>query len=309
MEHDAPRIVGVSLAPAGIVSGATHRAGSPAACYSCGAMIRARSIVSVLACASVLGCPKPGTVPSWDDGGGAPEGVMAAHDPAADGSDAPASDDAGDGGATSGAVVADASAGEGGTATPPADTGTEPATDPAGDPEPTPGGEPEPPALELPKPLHSKVDASCGKDEGLGTKLKAFDLKTVDGKATTNKSLRGRVALVNFWGTWCKPCLKELPEFDQLYRRYRKHGMTLVAIATDDDPAPVKEFIDKRKLAAKVLIGAEDYAGQYGSPKFPFSFVVDDKGVIRASYRGYRPECLGKLEADLRKQLEARAAK
>lgn len=100
-----------------------------------------------------------------------------------------------------------------------------------------------------------------------------------------------------------------MPEFDQLYRRYRKYGLSLVAIATDEDPAPVKEFIDKRKLAAKVLIGAEDYAGEYGSPKFPFSFVVDDKGVIRASYRGYRPECLGKLEADLRKQLEARAAK
>ncbi|MBX7078613.1 MAG: redoxin family protein [Nannocystaceae bacterium] len=270
-------------------------------------MIRARSIVSVLACAGVLGCPKAGTVPSWDDGGGAPEGVMAAHDPAADGGDAPSTDPTE--AATGDTPVADASAGEGGTATPPADTGSEPVADPTGEPVADPTGEPEPPALELPKPLHTKVDSSCGKDEGLGTKLKAFDLKSVDGKATTNKSLRGRVALVNFWGTWCKPCLKELPEFDQLYRRYRKHGMTLVAIATDEDPAPVKEFIDKRKLAAKVLIGAEDYAGQYGSPKFPFSFVVDDKGVIRASYRGYRPECLGKLEADLRKQLEARAAK
>ena len=149
----------------------------------------------------------------------------------------------------------------------------------------------------------------AARTRGLGTKLKPFDLKTVDGKASTDKSYRGRVMLVNFWGTWCTPCLKELPEFDQLYRRYRKHGLTLVAIATDEDPGPVKEYIDKRKLAAKVLIGAEDYAGQYGSPKFPFSFVVDEKGVIRASYRGFRPECMGKLEADLRKQLEARNAK
>jgi thiol-disulfide isomerase/thioredoxin len=253
-------------------------------------------LVSMLALA---GCPKnQGQVPGWDDGGGSPEGVLAANDPAAGDDDAasdppPASDE----GAATDAPPVDP---------PPADT-TTPASDSGTTPEAP--ADPEPAALELPKPHYTKIDASCGKDEGLGTKLKSFDLKGVDGKSSTNKSWRGRVMLVNFWGTWCKPCLKELPEFDQLYRRYRKHGLTLVAIATDEDPAPVKEFIDKRKLAAKVLIGAEDYAGQYGSPKFPFSFVVDEKGVIRASYRGYRPECMGKLEADLRKQLEARAAK
>ncbi|MBC8068259.1 MAG: TlpA family protein disulfide reductase, partial [Deltaproteobacteria bacterium] len=163
--------------------------------------------------------------------------------------------------------------------------------------------------LELPKVKHTKIDDSCGKDAGIGETLKGFELKSVDGKPTSNKSFRNKVVLVNFWGTWCKPCLKELPEFDQLYRRYRKSGLAMVAIATDEDPEPVKEFIDARKISAKVLIGAEDYAGQYGSSKFPFSFVVDGKGVIRASYRGYRPECMGKLEADVRKQLEARAAK
>ncbi|MBK6922714.1 MAG: TlpA family protein disulfide reductase [Deltaproteobacteria bacterium] len=266
-------------------------------------------------------CPKPGTtgagaVPTWDDGGGEPDGVLAAHDPPASGGEAEA-----DGASTpadpSGGAVADADGGaapatEGGTAA--ADGGA--ADGGAADGGAADGGAAdggaapsEPVALELPKALHTKIDSSCGKDEGLGTKLKSFELAGVDGKKSSNKSFRGRVVLVNFWGTWCKPCLKELPEFDQLYRRYRKYGLSLVAIATDEDPAPVKEFIDKRKLAAKVLIGAEDYAGEYGSPKFPFSFVVDDKGVIRASYRGYRPECLGKLEADLRKQLEARAAK
>lgn len=161
-------------------------------------------------------------------------------------------------------------------------------------------------APELPKALHTKVDASCGKDPGVGQKLKAFALEGTDGKPVSNRSYGNRVLLVNFWGTWCKPCLKELPEFDQLYRRYRKHGLTLVAIATDEDPAPVREFVDKRKLAAKIAIGGEDYAGQYASPKFPFTFVVDTKGVIRASYRGYRPECMGKLEADIREQLGKR---
>lgn len=161
----------------------------------------------------------------------------------------------------------------------------------------------------LPGPLYRKVDASCGKAKGIGTKLKGFSLKTPKGKTVSHRSYRNRVLLVNFWGTWCKPCLKELPEFDRLYRRYRKHGLTLVAIATDTDPKPVQAFVDKRKLRAKVLIGGEDYAGQYNAPQFPFTYVVDTKGTIVSAYDGYKTECMGKLEADIRSALEARNAK
>lgn len=175
---------------------------------------------------------------------------------------------------------------------------------------PTPEPEPSEPVakLELPKPLHGKLDASCGKDPGVGEKLKSFSLPGIEGDATvTNGSFKGRVLVVNFWGTWCKPCLKELPEFDQIYRRYRKHGMTLLAIATDEDAKAVKDLVTEKKWGAKIAIAGEAYAGQYGSAKFPFTFVVDHKGVIQASYRGYKPECMGQLEADIREQLEARA--
>ncbi len=225
-----------------------------------------------------------------------PPGVMAAHDPPADATavDEPAPEE--DGAATSVEAAAD----EGAPTEPAPPSETDPATPPPTEPAP-------PPKQELPKVLHGKVDASCGKDEGVGQKLKSFALKSVDGKPLSHKSWKGRVLLVNFWGTWCKPCLKELPEFEQLYRRYKKHGLTLVALATDEDPAPVKEYLDSRKISAKVAIGAEDYAGQYGSTKFPFSFVVDTKGVIRASFRGYRPECIGKVEAEVRKELQERA--
>ena len=186
-----------------------------------------------------------------------------------------------------------------------------PQPEPAPTPEPTP--EPEAPAAAptktadaaaLPKPLFKSVKESCGRDKGVGTKLKPFRLKNLEGKEVTNGRYRKRVMLVNFWGTWCAPCLKELPEFDRLYRRYRKHGMTLVAIATDEDAEPVKELVAKRKLRAKVLLGGEAYAGQYGAPNFPFTYVVDTSGTIVGSYHGYKEECMGKLEDDIRTALE-----
>jgi peroxiredoxin len=190
----------------------------------------------------------------------------------------------------------------GGGEPPEPDDGTK---DPEPKPEPT---EPTVVTLALPKPLHGKLDAACGNDPGVGEKLKAFSLPGIEGdEPVTQGTFRGRVLVVNFWGTWCKPCLKELPEFDQIYRRYRKHGMTLLAIATDEDAAAVKGMVTEKKWGAKIAIAGEKYAEQYGSPKFPFTFVVDHKGVIRASYRGYKPECLGQLEADIREQLTVRA--
>ena len=156
----------------------------------------------------------------------------------------------------------------------------------------------------LPSALNPKIDASCGNDPGVGTQALPFALKTPDGKDINLASHRGKVVLLNFWGTWCKPCLKELPEFDRLYRRYRKHGMVLIAIATDTLPEKVVEFASERKLAAKLALGGEPLAEQYASTSFPFSLVIDDKSQIRGSYRGYRPECAGKLEQDLRTALE-----
>lgn len=162
--------------------------------------------------------------------------------------------------------------------------------------------------LELPKPKYTEIDNSCGKDPGVGERLKSFKLpSSVEGKTISHNTYRGRVVLVNFWATWCKPCLKELPEFAALYRKYRKHGLTLLAISTEEDVGPINDYIEKKKVAAKYAYDAEDYAQQYKSPAFPFSFVVDHKGVIRASYRNYKPECMGKLEKDIREALERRA--
>jgi len=262
-------------------------------------MRRAAVLFAIL---GLVACDKQGSTP--------PEpGVLAAHDPPPEDSAADAPD------ASEGATAAEPSADGGAVESVDGGTTSAPSEPTPADPPPqdagaaaSPGEAAPPKPAALPKALHGKVVASCGKDEGVGQKLKSFALKTVDGKAVSHRSWKGRVLLVNFWGTWCKPCLKELPEFEQLHRRYKKHGLTLVAIATDEDPEPVKEYVDSRKISAKVVIGAEDYAGQYGAEKFPFSFVVDPKGVIKASYRGYRPECIGKLEADVRRELEARAA-
>ena len=235
--------------------------------------------------------PVAAEVPVDEGEGSSGQGDVAESEPIAEASDAEPSESSPPQPAAEGAptqVVAAADAPEGDAAQP------KQPSKPKADKEPAP----------LPKPIDSNVNASCGKDVAVGTKLKPFKLKTVGGKEVSRGSFGRRVLLVNFWGTWCKPCLQELPEFDRLYRRYRKHGLTLVAIATDEDPGPVQDFLKKRKLAAKALVGGEDYASGYGSAKFPFTFVVDPDGNIVSSFVGYKPECAGAIEASIREQIE-----
>jgi peroxiredoxin len=288
-----------------------------------------RSACAPVIAGLLLGCgPKASTQPPGEASGTAAapasEGAAATDDAAT--SDATTSDAAAADGAAGGAPAGEAAETEPAAAgisastltssTDPeglaaADGGEAPASPEEGSADPPDAGSETKPTvtkLELPKPLHGKLDAACGKDPGVGEKLKSFSLPGIEGdEKVTQSTFKGRVLVVNFWGTWCKPCLKELPEFDQLYRRYRKHGMTLLAIATDEDAQAVKDMVTEKKWGAKIAIAGEAYAQQYGSAKFPFTFVVDHKGVIQASYRGYKPECMGQLEADIREQLEARS--
>ncbi len=158
----------------------------------------------------------------------------------------------------------------------------------------------------LPKPVFGDTaKTSCRKQFEIGNKLKSFKLDSVDGKKSISSSgYRGRVVLVNFWATWCKPCIKELPDLDRLYRKYRNNGMTMVAIATDEEAAGVQAIVDDLKLAAKIAIGGEAAAAAYDHPNFPFSFVVDGDGKIVAAYDKVDESCLGDLESVIRDELE-----
>jgi len=197
----------------------------------------------------------------------------------------------------------------------PAEPEPEPKPEPEPEPEPDSEIEPEPepsPAKPtssqrepLPKPIHPHSSGTCQKTFAVGEKVKNFKLASVAGdKAISPAGYRKRVMLLNFWGTWCKPCLAELPEFDRLYRKYRRHGLTLVAVATDEDSKAVQAFIDKHKLIARIALDGEEAAGAYGRPNFPFSFVVDGDGTIVAAYDYVDDSCLGDLEQVIRASLE-----
>ena len=115
-----------------------------------------------------------------------------------------------------------------------------------------------------------------------------FTLRNLRGNLEGLDDHAGKVIVVNFWATWCAPCVKEMPSFETLYRRFRSQGLTVLAVSLDKDrSAKVQEFVDKYKLSFPVLLDTEGVAEKlYPSFTIPFTYVIDKQGRVAARIDG-----------------------
>lgn len=97
----------------------------------------------------------------------------------------------------------------------------------------------------------------------------------------------GKVVLVNFWATWCKPCLDEMPAMQRLYDALPRDDFELLAISVDEGSAEVIEFRDRLALSFPILLDADRHvANQFQTFRFPESFLIGRDGRIAARYIG-----------------------
>jgi len=115
-----------------------------------------------------------------------------------------------------------------------------------------------------------------------------FSLRNLKGNMEGLDDHLGKVIVVNFWATWCVPCVKEMPSFENLYRRYRSQGLTLLAVSLDKgDSTKVQEFADKHKLSFPILLDTKGVAEKlYPSFSIPFTYVIDKEGRVVARVDG-----------------------
>ncbi len=110
-----------------------------------------------------------------------------------------------------------------------------------------------------------------------------FKLRDYSGREYTLSSLKGNVVLVNFWATWCKTCVVEMPSMEKLVdtERKRKRPFRLLAVSVDDDWPAVRNFFPNGTPLEILLDAKRDTPRRYGTEKFPESFIIDKEGKVR----------------------------
>jgi len=120
-------------------------------------------------------------------------------------------------------------------------------------------------------------------------KLAALDFKLVDlnGKEVSLSDFKGKKVFLNFWASWCPPCISEMPDIEKLYTETKDSDLVILAVNLGEDKATVKAFSDTNKYNFKILLDTDQSVGkQYNISAIPTSYFIDKEGNIVSTVKG-----------------------
>ena len=134
------------------------------------------------------------------------------------------------------------------------------------------------------------------------------EFETLSGGTVSLADFQGQIVLLNFWGTWCAPCVYEIPELVKLQPELAQLGATVLGPAIDSgSPARIRSFLAKYDVNYPIVIGKNSVAiGDFGVYGYPFTLLIDRSGTIRRTYIG--PQKAEMLLADVKRLIEEEGA-
>lgn len=134
------------------------------------------------------------------------------------------------------------------------------------------------------------------------------DVTPLSGAPASVASLEGRVALIDFWASWCRPCRLIAPRLSALRDRYGAQGLTVVGITTDE-AGEAATFAERHDMRYPIVVdGTAETSRAYGITGLPTMILVDKRGVVRDVFVGFDPRSDARLEASIRELLAEPAA-
>ena len=135
----------------------------------------------------------------------------------------------------------------------------------------------------------------------VGQPAPAFALSTLAGASLTNKNQHGRVVVVDFWATWCGPCIQEMPHLQEVLERLGDAPVTFLAASVDGTEDPVRPFLSERGFGFDAAwVGEVGMKQRWQVRGIPSLFVLDRSGRVRHHHQGYRKDIGPVLEAEIR---------
>ena len=151
--------------------------------------------------------------------------------------------------------------------------------------------------------MTAEAFAASRVEDLLGQPRPDFTLGDLNGAPVSAADFDGQVMLVNFWATWCTPCVEEMPMLSELQQNYAGRGLRVVGIALDD-PQKAGNFVAQLDIDYPVLVGTTDailVGRQFGNRAgmLPYSVLVDSDGIVRWARLGAldRQELVAQIQA------------
>lgn len=121
-------------------------------------------------------------------------------------------------------------------------------------------------------------------------KAPLFELTDLSGKKISLAAMKGKVVFLDFWATWCPPCVMSVPEVEKLVEEYQGKNLVVLSISMDSSEEPVKRFMAAHRMTNRVaMAGNSGVDVQYNIQGIPAYFIVDQKGNITKAWEGYNP--------------------
>ena len=125
----------------------------------------------------------------------------------------------------------------------------------------------------------------------VGKPAPPFTLKGVKGSTVSLASYKGKVVLLDFWATWCRPCRIEMPRVEALYKEFKARGLVVFGIDYAEAPATVKDFLTRNPYTIPILLDPEGEVGRlYQADAIPTLVVIGRDGKISTYFQGVREE-------------------
>jgi cytochrome c biogenesis protein CcmG/thiol:disulfide interchange protein DsbE len=106
-------------------------------------------------------------------------------------------------------------------------------------------------------------------------------------RKVTLRDLRGQIVVLNFWATWCPPCVEEMPSLEQLQERYKGKGVVVLGVSIDDDDGAYHQFLKDHKVDFLTVRDQTKHSSVlYGTFKYPETYIIDRNGIVRRKFIG-----------------------
>lgn len=137
--------------------------------------------------------------------------------------------------------------------------------------------------------------------------LPGLSLSTLEGRKVSAKDFKENIVVLDFWATWCQPCVGEIPAFNALQDEYASRGVKVIGLAVQSGwPRDIRKFAVRYKMRYTILVGNDDTVADFGVINFPTTYIIGPGWKVYKKYSGSYEGKIAEIKRDIEALLQAK---